>query len=63
MQNHVFSLTCVDYIFNCAVRSSDLTIHKFTTLTQWHFEVEKLESFIGKALLGEIGQVGRPDRT
>jgi hypothetical protein len=40
-----------------------MIFHKFTTLTQWHFEVEKLESFIGKALLGEIGQVGRPDRT
>ncbi len=28
-----------------AVRSSDLTINKFTTLVLWHFEVGKLESF------------------
>ena len=47
----------------CAVRSSDMTIHKFTTLVLWYFEAETLVGFLASVYSLEMGQVERPDRT
>ena len=50
-----FEVETLESFFNCAVRSSDLTIKKFTTLVLWHFEVETLESFFGNCLIVPSG--------